>query len=129
MIGGRDSLVFPSLAELIILSSAMASTATTDCVDLATLESYLWEAGHILRGPVDASDLKIFIFPLLFSKRISDVYDEEYEQALTESGGGIAYAQFAENHRFQVPEGCHLSVSFAPGKAIKPQVQQTTARV
>ncbi len=85
----------------------MASAAKSDCVDLTTLESHLWEAANILRGPVDASDFKTFIFPLLFFKRISDVYDEEYEQALKESGGDIAYAQFAENHRFQIPEGCH----------------------
>ena len=60
-----------------------------------------------MRGPVDASDFKTFIFPLLFFKRISDVYDEEYQQALQESEGDIAYAQFAENHRFVAPDGCH----------------------
>jgi type I restriction enzyme M protein len=76
-------------------------------VDLTALESHLWEAANILRGPVDASDFKTFIFPLLFFKRISDVYDKEYEQALQESGGDIAFAQFAENHRFQIPDGCH----------------------
>lgn len=85
----------------------MATPASTNAVDLGTLESHLWEAANILRGPVDASDFKTFIFPLLFFKRISDVYDEEYEQALKESGGDVAYAQFAENHRFQVPEGYH----------------------
>jgi type I restriction enzyme M protein len=85
----------------------MATPASTTAVDLGTLESHLWEAANILRGPVDASDFKTFIFPLLFFKRISDVYDEEYEQALKESSGDIAYAQFAENHRFQVPEGYH----------------------
>ena len=84
----------------------MATSASTTAVDLGTLESHLWEAANILRGPVDASDFKTFIFPLLFFKRISDVYDEEYEQALKESGGDVAYAQFAENHRFQIPEGC-----------------------
>jgi type I restriction enzyme M protein len=85
----------------------MAAPPSTAAVDLGTLESHLWEAANILRGPVDASDFKTFIFPLLFFKRISDVYDEEYEQALKDSEGDIAYAQFAENHRFIVPEGCH----------------------
>jgi type I restriction enzyme M protein len=85
----------------------MASSPITGCVELTTLESHLWEAANILRGPVDASDFKTFIFPLLFFKRISDVYDEEFAQALKESDGDIAYAQFAENHRFQIPEGCH----------------------
>ena len=81
----------------------------TTTVDLGTLESHLWEAANILRGPVDASDFKTFIFPLLFFKRISDVYDEEYQQALRDSDGDIAYAQFAENHRFIIPDGCHWS--------------------
>lgn len=76
-------------------------------VSLSELESHLWEAANILRGPVDAADFKTYIFPLLFFKRISDVYDEEFEQALEESGGDADYAAFAENHRFQIPEGCH----------------------
>jgi len=46
-------------------------------------------------------------FPLLFFKRISDVYDEEYAAALAESGADEEYAQFPQNYRFQVPKGCH----------------------
>ncbi len=76
-------------------------------LDLGTLSSYLWEAANILRGPVDAADFKTYIFPLLFFKRISDVYDEEVAVALKESGGDMEYAQFPENHRFQIPEECH----------------------
>lgn len=56
---------------------------------------------------MDAADFKTYIFPLLFFKRISDVFDEEVEEALAESGGDKQYAQFPENHRFQIPEGCH----------------------
>ncbi|MDX8406217.1 MAG: class I SAM-dependent DNA methyltransferase [Mariprofundus sp.] len=74
---------------------------------LSQLESHLWQAANILRGPVDASDFKTYIFPLLFFKRISDVYDEEYAVALDESDGDVEYAQFPENHRFQIPEGSH----------------------
>ena len=44
---------------------------------------------------------------MLFFKRISDVYDEETEEALEESGGDRQFADFPENHRFQIPEGCH----------------------
>ena len=44
---------------------------------------------------------------LLFFKRICDVYDEEFQEALDESDGDVDYASFAENHRFQVPEGAH----------------------
>lgn len=76
-------------------------------LDIGTLSGHLWEAANILRGPVDAADFKTYIFPLLFFKRLSDVYDEEYAVALDESDGDVEFAQFPENHRFQVPEGCH----------------------
>jgi type I restriction enzyme M protein len=71
------------------------------------LESYLWGAATLLRGYLDAGDYKQFIFPLLFFKRMCDVYDEEYAQALEESGGDEDYASFAENHRFLIPEDAH----------------------
>ncbi|XGG45877.1 class I SAM-dependent DNA methyltransferase [Klebsiella variicola subsp. variicola] len=71
------------------------------------LESYLWGAAVLLRGLIDAGDYKQFIFPLLFFKRVSDVWDEEYQSILEESDGDLSYAQFAENHRFQIPEGAH----------------------
>ena len=71
------------------------------------LEKYLWGAATTLRGTIDAGDYKQYIFPLLFFKRISDVYDEEYETALAESNGDIEYAAFAENHHFQIPKGSH----------------------
>ena len=73
------------------------------------LESYLWGAAVLLRGLIDAGDYKQFIFPLLFFKRISDVWDEEYQAALADSDGDLSYAEFAENHRFQIPEGAHWS--------------------
>ena len=71
------------------------------------LEKYLWGAATTLRGTIDAGDYKQYIFPLLFFKRISDVYDEEYETALADSDGDIEYAAFAENHHFQIPKGSH----------------------
>jgi len=71
------------------------------------LEKYLWGAATQLRGTIDAGDYKQYIFPLLFFKRICDVYDEEYENALQESDGDLEYASFAENHHFQVPKGAH----------------------
>jgi type I restriction enzyme M protein len=74
---------------------------------LSELEQYLAKAAWILKGPVDASDFKVYIFPLLFFKRISDVYDEEYRQALEESDGDKEYASLPEMHRFEIPENCH----------------------
>src|SRR5215467_10342025 len=57
-----------------------------ETITLSQLESHLWESANILRGPVDAADFKTYVFPLLFFKRISDVYDEEYAAAFAESG-------------------------------------------
>jgi type I restriction enzyme M protein len=71
------------------------------------LEKYLWGAATALRGTIDAGDYKQYIFPLLFFKRICDVYDEEFEKALKESDGDLEYAAFAEHHHFLVPEQAH----------------------
>ena len=71
------------------------------------LEKYLWGAAKVLRGTIDAGDYKQYIFPLLFFKRICDVYDEEFEKALKESDGDIEYAAFAEHHHFIVPQNVH----------------------
>lgn len=76
-------------------------------ITLTELESWLWGAANILRGPVDASDFKAYIFPLLFFKRVSDIFDEDYEIALKESNGDEEYALFPENHSFMIPEGAH----------------------
>ena len=70
------------------------------------LESYLWGAATLLRGLVDASDYKQYIFPLLFFKRLSDVWDEDYGQAFEETGDAD-YARATANDRFTIPDGAH----------------------
>ena len=55
-------------------------------ISLSQLENHLWESANILRGPVDAADFKTYIFPLLFFKRICDVWDEEYQEIAQEMG-------------------------------------------
>lgn len=70
------------------------------------LESYLWGAAIVLRGLIDAGDYKQYIFPLVFLKRISDVYDEEHAAAMATYGDEVL-ADLPENHRFAIPEGCH----------------------
>lgn len=72
------------------------------------LESYLWGAAIVLRGLIDAGDYKQYIFPLVFLKRISDVYNEEHAAAL-ETYGDEELADLPENHRFAIPDGCHWS--------------------
>jgi len=75
----------------------------TSPIHLSTLESHLWEAANILRGsPVDRTDWKSYILPLLFFKRICDVWDEEHQEMV------VAYGtDFADEHRFQVQVGGH----------------------
>ncbi|NEE32429.1 SAM-dependent DNA methyltransferase, partial [Streptomyces sp. SID7982] len=75
-------------------------------LSLSELENYLAKGADLLRGSVDQADFKAYIFPLMFFKRISDVYLEEYAAALDESDGDHEYASFAENHRFTIPDGC-----------------------
>lgn len=95
----------------------------TPSISLSQLESHLWEAANILRGPVDAADFKTYVFPLLFFKRISDVHDEEHRTALEEFGGDEESALFPENYRFQVPPHCHWrdvrAVTASVGQALQ----------
>lgn len=72
---------------------------------LPQLEAFLWKSADILRGKIDSSDYKKYIFGLLFYKRMSDVWDEEYNAVMKEYNDvDIARADY--NHRFQVPKGC-----------------------
>ena len=98
-------------------------------ISQSQLESYLWGAATLLRGYIDAGDYKQYIFPLLFFKRLCDVYDEEYQKALDQSGGDIAFAQFAENHRFQVPEKSHWKAVRGTGSNVGAAIQSATRAI
>jgi type I restriction enzyme M protein len=74
----------------------------TERITLDELKTYLWGSAVLLRTHIDAGAYKQYIFPLLFFKRICDVYDEECAASLAEYG-----EDFPENHRFEVPEGYH----------------------
>ncbi len=93
-----------------------------DQITLQALERHLWEAAHIITGPIDASDYKTYIFPILFFKRVCDVYDEEFAQAM-EFYGDEEMARSPEQHRIQVPEGCHwrdvIETTSDVGKTLK----------
>ena len=86
-----------------VTSSVSAAEETTS----QKLFSHLFEACNILRGPINQDEYKSYVTPILFFKRLSDVYDEERQAALEESGGDEEYASFPENHRFVIPDGCH----------------------
>ena len=74
-------------------------------IELSELESFLYASADILRGYVEASDYKSYVFPLLFFKRVCDVYDEETDSAVEQYGEDGAKFMGATIHRFVVPEG------------------------
>ena len=88
------------------------------------LQSHLWEAANTLRGSaVDRTDWKGYILPLLFFKRIRDVWDEEHARMLDQYG-----EDFTDEHRFQIPDGCHWddirSTAQNVGAALKHAMQE-----
>lgn len=92
------------------------------------LKSALWEAANILRGSaVDRTDWKGYILPLLFFKRISDVWDEETFEA-SETYGEVNPSLYPEIHRFALPEGCHWNdvreVALNVGTALQKAMQE-----
>lgn len=93
------------------------------------LESYLWGAAVILRGLVDAGDYKQFVFPLLFYKRLSDVWDEEYQVALQDAGADHAYAVQQANTDFVIPDGAHWKDVRAVAKDVGRALQAALRRI
>ena len=83
----------------------------TKQISLDELERYLWQAAVDLRGQIDAAAYKDYIFPLVFFKRICDVYDEEYQQYVEE--GGEEYAEMMmQDSPIQIPEEAHWQKVF-----------------
>ena len=71
-----------------------------DKLTLQKLESHLWSAADILRGSIDSSDYKHFIFGLLFLKRLSDRFDEECDALRSVAGADL---EDPDEHDFFVP--------------------------
>lgn len=76
-------------------------------ITIEELQSYLWNSAVLLRTNIDAGAYKQYIFPLLFFKRICDVYDEETAAAIEEYGDDAAEFDEDEIHTFIVPKGYH----------------------
>jgi type I restriction enzyme M protein len=76
-------------------------------LDLLTLEAHLWESANILRGSIDSSDYKNYIFGLLFLKRLSDVFEEEAEKLLKQTGNRKLAYEDPDEHEFHVPPKAH----------------------
>jgi len=81
-------------------------SALSEHLSQQELESHLLGAATLLRGLIDAGDNKQYIFPLLFLKRLSDVWDEEHQTALDETKDA-SYAKATADDRFAIPDGAH----------------------
>lgn len=73
---------------------------------LDEMKQFLWSAAVRLRGQIDAAGYKEYIFPLLFFKRISDVYDEQYDGYVAEGGTEYANSQ-VEDFAIRIPDKAH----------------------
>ncbi|MGD0168083.1 MAG: class I SAM-dependent DNA methyltransferase [Gaiellaceae bacterium] len=77
-------------------------------LDLPGLESWLWEAACTIRGPLDAPKFKDYILPLIFLKRLSDVFEDEVVHLAHEFGDKETAAMLVEQDhklvRFHIPE-------------------------
>ena len=85
----------------------MPKSKVTQRITDSELQSFLWGSAVLLRGLIDAGDYKGYIFPLIFLKRISDVWDEEHGIALEKYSNDKSLADLPENHRFVIPSGSH----------------------
>lgn len=76
-------------------------------ITMEELERYLWGSAEYLRTNIDAGAYKQYIFPLLFLKRMSDVYDEECEHIQEDFPDDPDAVEWEENHVFMIPDGAH----------------------
>jgi type I restriction enzyme M protein len=88
-------------------TSSEASNGAAGALDAKTLETWLWDAACQIRGPLDAPKFKDYILPLIFLKRLSDVFDEEVQRVADEIGDpGTAREIIDQDHglvRFYLP--------------------------
>ena len=121
-VSGEDRATLIENAVQAAEEDVQSTETETEETTSKKLFNHLFEACNILRGPINQDEYKSYVTPILFFKRISDVYDEEYADALAFSGGDVEYAEAEEMHSFVIPDGCHWEdvrkVTKDVGKAI-----------
>lgn len=106
-------------------------------IKIEELEKYLWDSAVILRGLIDAAAYKEFIFPLVFFKRISDVYDEEYQKHYDEAKSYDNTDEEATEHAqnqmrestIQIPDGAHWRDVFNQTEDIGQKLKETFMQI
>src|SRR2546426_6814157 len=77
-------------------------------LDVSELETWLWDAACQIRGPLDAPKFKDYILPLIFLKRLSDVFDDEISHLAHDFGDVETTKKLVEQDhklvRFYIPE-------------------------
>lgn len=110
-------------------SSSGGSQPSSRGLSQQELESWLWGAADILRGPVDPGNFRDFIFPILFLKRLSDTWGDEHAAALAEWGDDLTAEIAADFHKFDIPDGCHWNDLRRAPENHGVLVQQITQRI
>ena len=83
--------------------AAHVTDPPVETLSVAQLEQYLWSAADILRGSIDSSDYKTYIFGLLFLKRLSDRFEEEAERLIADGLSEEVAWNDPDEHQFYVP--------------------------
>ena len=88
-------------------------------MDITTLENWLWEAACSVRGPLDAPKYKDYILPLLFYKRLCDVFEDELARLTDELGDADLARDLVQQDRtltraYIPPEYCWRQIRLSP---------------
>ena len=89
------------------------SSPDQEQLDISTLETWLWDAACVIRGTTDAPKFKDFILPLIFYKRLSDVFDDEFTKQIEEFGDeDLAREMIDDDHQDALKSGRNPIVRF-----------------
>ena len=100
-------------------------------LDISTLESWLWDAACAIRGPVDAPKFKDYILPLIFLKRLSDVFEDELTRLAEEYGSREVAMRLVEDERNRdiISSGRGSVRFYIPEHARWPNIRKQTTGI
>lgn len=96
-------------------------------LSLSTLETWLWDSANILRGSIDSSDFKNYIFGLLFLKRANDVFDEEVENIMKKEN--LSQNDAEDEPYFRIPNEARWAVLTAKTENIGEALDKAFAAI